>query len=180
MHLYILLNTIRHIILGVIDFFHKPFSKWINQRTFRYLACGGSNQVFYILLYFVSYNYILQQRDIPIYHNLKITSPIAAYIMSFSISFPTGFFLSRNIVFPESNLQGRVQFFRYVMLTIICIILTYLFLKFFDGVCGFYPTPAAALTSIIIAVFSYFSQITYTFKIDKDGNPEEENIIIPD
>jgi len=86
--------------------------------------------------------------------------------MAFSISFPTGFFLSRNIVFPESNLLGRVQFFRYVMLTLACIILTYLFLKFFDEVCGFYPTPAAALTSLIIAVFSYISQSKYTFKID--------------
>lgn len=158
----------RHIILGVIDFFHRPFRRWINERTFRYLACGGSNQVFYILLYYVSYNYVLHQQDIPIHGNFKITSPIAAYIMAFSVSFPTGFILSRNIVFPESNLHGRVQFFRYAMLTFICIILTYLFLKFFDQVCGFYPTPSAALTSVIIAVFSYISQINYTFKIDRE------------
>jgi len=180
LQLYILLNSIRHIILAIIDFFHRPFSRWINQRTFRYLACGGSNQVFYILLYYISYNFVLQQKDIAIYHDVKITSPIAAYIMSFSISFPTGFFLSRNIVFPESNLQGRVQFFRYVVLTVICIILTYLFLKFFDGVCGFYPTPAAALTSVIIAVFSYISQINYTFKIDKDPADNSDEMIIPD
>ena len=176
MQLNILLSQIRHTILGIIDFFHRPFSRWINQRTFRYLACGGSNQVFYIFLYFVSYNYILAHRDIPIYHDIKITSPIAAYILAFSVSFPTGFFLSRNIVFPESNLQGRVQFFRYVVLTVACIILTYLFLKFFDGVCGFYPTPSAALTSLIIAVFSYISQSKYTFKIDS----AEGEAVVPD
>jgi putative flippase GtrA len=172
-----LFTKARHIILAIIDFFHRPFRRWINERTFRYLACGGSNQVFYILLYFVSYNYVLQHRDIPIHGNFKITSPIAAYIIAFGISAPAGFILSRHIVFPESNLHGRVQIFRYAMLMFACNILTYLFLKFFDEVCGFCPnhtTLAAALTSVIIAVFSYLSQINYTFKV------KEAKEVVPD
>lgn len=164
-----MLTAIRHIILGIMDFVHRPFSRWINQRTFRYLACGGFNTVFYIFLYYFSYQHILHHRDIPIYGRFIITSPIAAYIMAFAVSFPTGFTLSRHIVFPESNLQGRVQFVRYAMLTVLFILLNYLFIKIFVELCGFYPTPSAALTSIIIAVLSYISQVKYTFKIEEEA-----------
>ena len=170
-----MLQQVRHIILGIIDFFHRPFRRWINERTFRYLACGGSNQLFYIFLYFISYNYILHQKGIPIYGKFQITAPIAAYLMAFSVSFPMGFILSRHIVFPESDLRGRIQFFRYVVLTLICIVLTYVLLKFFDQVCGFYPTPSAALTSVLIAIFSYMTQSNYTFKVA--GNEADEALI---
>lgn len=181
-----MLNKARHIILATIDFFHRPFRRWINLQTFRYLACGGSNQVFYIFLYFISYNYILHQHNIPLGHHMMLSAPIAAYIIAFSVSFPVGFTLSRHIVFSESNLQGRVQLFRYILLTGTCILLTYLFLKFFVEICHFYPTPSSALTSAIIAVFSYYTQRYFTFKTTAEKLEEilEENLleetILPD
>jgi putative flippase GtrA len=166
-----LLSRGRNIILNIIDFFHQPFSRWIDQRTFRYLACGGSNQILYIFLYFISYNFILAKQDVPLFGNVKITAPIAAYMIAFSISFPIGFVLSKYIVFPESNLQKRVQLFRYILLTGTCIILTYLFIKFFVEFCHFYPTPSSAITSILLAVFSYISQRHFTFKVKESPVP---------
>lgn len=161
-----MLRTTRDIVLNFIDFFHKPFARWIDQKTFRYLACGGSNQVLYIFLYFLSYNYILQKQNIHFHWvHLTISSPIAAYIIAFSVSFPLGFLLSKYIVFPESNLQKRVQAFRYTLLTATCIVLTYIFIKFFVEWCHFYPTFSSAITSIILAVFSYISQRHFTFKV---------------
>ncbi|WP_315822477.1 hypothetical protein [Paraflavitalea speifideaquila] len=44
---------------------------------------------------------------------VTISAKIAAFLIAFAISFPTGYFLNRNIVFPGSTLQGRVQLFRY-------------------------------------------------------------------
>jgi putative flippase GtrA len=159
-----LLTRSRNIILAIIDFFHQPFSRWIDQQTFRYLACGGSNQLLYIFLYFVSFNYIVDKQNVTVF-DWTISSHIAAYIIAFGISFPMGFILSRYIVFPESNLRKRVQLFRYVLLTSTCIVLTYLFLKFFVEWCHFYPTPSSALTSVLLAVFSYVSQRHFTFKV---------------
>ncbi|XZF13704.1 GtrA family protein [Chitinophagaceae bacterium MMS25-I14] len=163
-----MLSVVRNIVLSVIDFFHKPFAKWIDATTFRYLACGGSNQVLYLALYAISYNFVLHKHDTYLL-GLPISARIGAYIIAFSISFPIGFILSRHIVFPESNLHGRVQFFRYGMLTVACMVLTYVFLKFFAW-CHFFPTPAAAITSAIIAVFSYLTQKHFTFKA---GGEEE-------
>lgn len=169
-----MLSAIRHTILGVIDFFHRPFSRWIDAQTFRYLACGGSNTVMDILIYFVSYNYIFAKEPIHIGF-LTITPYIAAFLVSFSISFPLGFILSKYIVFSHSNIQGRIQLFRYAVLVGMCIFLNYIFLKLFIEWCGFYPTPSKVLTTAIVAVFSYISQRNFTFKV----KPAEEEPIIP-
>lgn len=159
-----LLLNVRNIILNVIDFFHQPFARWIDQQTFRYLACGGTNTVLDIFIYFISYNFILGKQDV---HTslVTITAPIAAFIMSFCISFPLGFALSKYVVFTESNLKGRIQLFRYAMLVGMCIVLNYVFLKFFVEWCHFFPTPSKALTTAVVAIFSYISQRNYTFKV---------------
>lgn len=159
-----MLSAIRHIVLGVIDFFHKPFSRWIGKQNFRYLACGGSNTVLDILIYFVSYNYLLEKQPVHI-GGITIASHIFAFLISFSISFPIGFALSKYIVFPESNLKGRVQLFRYAVLVGMCIILNYVFLKMFVEVWNIYPTPSKILTTALVAVFSYISQRKFTFKV---------------
>lgn len=85
--------------------------------------------------------------------------------MSFCINFPTGFALSKYIVFTESNLKGRIQLFRYALLVGVCIVLNYVFIKLFVEICGFYPTPSYILTSVIVAVFSYVSQRNFSFKV---------------
>lgn len=169
-----MLTTVRHIILGIIDFFHKPFSGWINQQNFRYLACGGSNTVVDILIYFISYNYILDQQPVHVGF-LTITPHIAAFIISFGFSFPMGFALSKYIVFPESNLKGRIQLFRYALLVGMCILLNYIFLKIFVEWCGWYPTFSKLVTTAVVAVFSYISQRNFTFKV-KESLVEQPEI----
>jgi putative flippase GtrA len=160
-----LLATTRNIILSVIDFFHPLFSRWIDKQTFRYLACGGSNAILDILVYFISYNFILQKQAVHIGDLMAISPHIAAFMMSFTISFPLGFFLSKYVVFTESNLKGRVQLFRYVLLVGTCIVLNYVFMKFFVEWCHFFPTASRVLTTGLVAIFSYISQRNFTFKV---------------
>lgn len=157
----------RRKVLSFIDFFHPPFQKWIPKQTFRYLACGGSNTLLDIILYFISYNFILQKQPVPI-GSITIAPHIFAFIMSFSVSFPLGFALSKFLVFPESNLKGRIQLFRYAVLVGMCIILNYVFLKLFVEWFHIYPTPSKIITTAIVAVFSYVSQRNFTFKVKPD------------
>lgn len=159
-----MLKTTRDIILVIIDFFHKPFARWIDQTTFRYLACGGSNTLLDILIYFISYNFILMKEPVHVL-GITITPHIAAFMISFTVSFPLGFTLAKYVVFQESNLKGRVQLFRYALLVAMCIMLNYVFLKLFVETIGWYPTPSKVVTTIIVAVFSYISQRNFTFKV---------------
>jgi putative flippase GtrA len=104
----------------------------------------------------------------PLFGNVKITGPIAAYVVAFSISFPIGFILSRYIVFPESNLRGRVQLFRYIVATATFILFNYFFLKIFvEWNTILYPTVGYFVSNLTIAVLSYISQRHYTFKTPK-------------
>jgi putative flippase GtrA len=89
---------------------------------------------------------------------------IAAFLMAFAISFPVGFYLSRNVVFTESNLRGRIQLFRYFLLVVVCICLNYVFIKLFVEQFHIYPTVAKVLTTIIVVTFSYLTQKNYSFK----------------
>lgn len=159
-----LLSATRHIILLIIDTCHKPFSRWINQQTFRYLACGGSNTLLDIFIYFIAYNFILDKTAVQAM-GITITPHIAAFIISFSISFPLGFSLAKYIVFPESNLGGKIQLFRYALLVGMCILLNYVFLKLFVEYFLWFPTPSKIVTTVIVALFSYVSQRNFTFKV---------------
>jgi putative flippase GtrA len=87
-----------------------------------------------------------------------------AFIIAFAISFPTGFFLMRNVVFHDSTLHGRVQLFRYFLLVAVCILMNYIFIKLFVEHFNIYPTIAKILTTFIVVSFSYISQKKFTFK----------------
>jgi putative flippase GtrA len=153
-------------ILATIDFLYIPFRKLMPIQTFRYAACGGGNTLLDIFLYFLSYNFILQKQII--FTPLGAISPhIAAFLMSFAISFPTGYLLNRFIVFPGSILRGRVQLLRYFILVLVCVYLNYIFIKLFVEHFHIFPTVSKMLTTVIVVSFSYFTQKYFTFKTSR-------------
>ena len=141
-------------------------------QTFRYAACGGANTFLDIIVYFISYNYILHKE---VFHLgfIAFKPHIAAFILSFMISFPTGFLLMRHVVFTDSILHRRVQLFRYFLLVVICIILNYVFIKLFVEQFHIYPTIAKILTTGIVVLFSYLTQKNYTFKAQPEVRDSE-------
>lgn len=148
---------------SLIMWFYPPFKRFMPEQTFKYAATGGANTALDIILYFISYNYILHKQilDIGFY---AISPYIAAFMMSFAITFPTGFILAKYISFPGSALRKRIQLFRYGTTVLVCILLNYVFLKIFVENCGFYPTVSKILTTIIVVIVSYVSQKYFTFK----------------
>jgi putative flippase GtrA len=154
-----------------IDYFHPPFRKLMPLQTFRYAACGGANTLLDIVLYYLSYNFLLKKQIL--YTPVGAISPyIAAFLIAFCVSFPTGFYLNRHVVFPGSTLRGRVQLWRYFLLVLVCIVLNYVFIKLFVEQFHIYPTIAKILTTVIVISFSYLTQKYFTFKIDNNGGEE--------
>lgn len=154
----------RKFIHSFIEFFYFDFFKFIPLQTFKYLACGGSTAFLDLFIYFISYNYIFHQQPVPV-GNIFVGAHIAAFVVSFIVSFPYGFFMNKYIVFTTSELKGRVQLFRYGLTVISCIGLNYLFLKLFVEGFAWYPTPSKALTTALVAVYSYFTQQYFSFKV---------------
>ncbi len=154
---------ISHFILSVVDWFYPMFQKLMPKQTYRYAACGGFNTFLDIVLFFIAYNYILDKSTVQL-GNIIVSGHIASFMLSFIVTFPTGFYLSRYVVFQETSVTKREQLGKYFLVVFGCILLNYIFLKIFVDSFGWYPTPSKMLTTVFVVMFSYFSQKNFTFK----------------
>ncbi len=153
-------------ILAFIDFFYPPFRRLMPLQTFRYAVCGGTNVVLDLLLYFLCFHFIFDKQVLDLGF-IAFEPYIAAFLVAFIITFPTGFLMSKYLVWTASNLKGRIQLFRYFLLVMTNLLLNYVFLKLFIEYCYFYPTVAKMLTIIIVVAYSYASQKYFTFREKK-------------
>lgn len=158
----------RSVILHIIDFFYFPFiARWIPRRTFRYLACGGTSTSLDLLVFYMSYHYIVDEQMVHLPF-VTVSGYIAAFIIAFCVSFPVGFMLSKYVVFPESHLRGRIQLIRYFFIVGCCILLNYILLHFFVGIVHLFPTVAKCFATAFVALFSYFTQKYFTFRMKSE------------
>ena len=146
-----------------IDTFYFIFRKFMPLKTYRYAVCGGGNLVFDILLYFVFYHFIFAKQNVDLYF-LVLSPHIASLFFVFPITFTTGFLLNKYITFQDSTLGASVQFFRYLIVGLGAMLLSYICLKLFVDVLGFYPTPSRMLTILITVIYSYLLQSKFSFK----------------
>lgn len=159
---------VRDIILAVIDWFYRPFSRFIPPETFRYAATGGLNLALDIFLYFVFYNFILNKQVVDL-GVIAVSPHIAAFLFVFPITFSTGFLLAKYITFTASTLRGRIQLFRYGISVGGSIILNYVLLKLFVEALHFWPTFSKMLTTVVVVIYSYIIQRHFTFQTGKIG-----------
>ncbi len=149
--------------LPIIDFFYPPFRRLMNLQTFRYAASGGGNTLLGLTLYFISYKYIFYEKEFH-FGFYAFKGHIAALFISFCITFPIGFFMSKYVVFSDSNMKGRIQLFRYFMICLFNLALNYILLKIFVERFHIYPVIAQVLTIAIVVLFSYIAQRNFSFK----------------
>lgn len=154
---------IQKVLLKIIEFVYFPFKNVLPFQLFRYGVAGGINLVFDWVMYFVFYNFVFRHEVVSV-GCLSVSAHIASFVVTFPITFLSGFWLSRYVSFKESELRGGVQLFRYLLVVAACILINYVCLKFFVEVCGIYPTPSKMLTTVITTCFSFLSQKYFTFR----------------
>ncbi|HEY5462011.1 MAG TPA: GtrA family protein [Hanamia sp.] len=153
-------------IINFIEYFYPPFKKMIPLQTFRYAVCGGSNMLLDIFLFYISFNFIFDKQILHLgFISLKPYN--AALCLSFCVTFPLGFLLSKYIVFNSSYLRGRVQLFRYVLIVAINLFLNYSIINIMVQYLHFFPTISKIFATVIIVTFSFLSQKHFTFQIKK-------------
>lgn len=153
-------------ILRLIDIFYPPFRLLMPMQTFRYAVCGGGNMVLDIILYALSYNFLFQKENVNL--GFYTLSPhIAALLVSFAVTFPIGFYLSRYVVWQQMDQKKRVQLFRYLLVVGVCVLLNIGLMKLFVEQMGFYPTPSKIIITVLVTTFSYISQQHFSFKQKK-------------
>jgi putative flippase GtrA len=156
----------------VIDFFYPPFRKYISLQFFRYGVTGAMNLIFDWTLYFLIYQFVLQKQMVHLGF-VTISSHIATFCIKFPIVLFSGFLLQKYVTFTYSELRGRIQLFRYLVVFFINLIINYLGLKLLVDYFEIWPSVSNALVSIITIFISYFSQKHYTFKISAIPGQED-------
>lgn len=154
-----------------IDWFYPPFRKIMPLQTFRYAACGGGNTLLDISLFAVAHDFVFKGQIVqtPV---VTLTPHIAAFLAAFTITFPTGFFLGRYVVFEGASVRKREQLPKYMAVVLGAILLNYFFLKVFIETFGIHAILAKVLTTIVVVSFSYYSQKHFTFKAKPDPGEE--------
>ncbi|HEX4958890.1 MAG TPA: GtrA family protein [Lacibacter sp.] len=158
-----MINSFVSLIHGVLDWFYPPFKRVMPLQTFRYAACGGGNTLLDICLFHISHTYILEEQYLQIPW-ITLSPHIAAFLMSFVVTFPLGFFLNRYVVFEGREVRKREQLPKYMGVVIVAILLNYFFLKVFVETFGMDATLAKVVTTFFVVAFSYYSQKHFTFK----------------
>jgi putative flippase GtrA len=155
-------------VLPLIDLFYPPFRKLMGLQTFRYAAAGGCNTLLGLTVYYISYKYILHEKtlDLGFY---AFTSHAAALFMSFCISFPIGFFLMKYVVFGNSNIKGKVQLIRYLLIYLFSLFINYFLLKLFVEILHIYVMLSQVISTAIVITISYFCQRYFSFKVKSPG-----------
>jgi putative flippase GtrA len=161
-----LAGRLRLSIIVFIDYFHRPFQRFIPVETFRYAATGGFNTILDIFLYFICYNFVLDKHVVN-WGFVAVSPHIAAFLIVFPITFCTGFLFAKFITFTASVVRSRVQLVRYLISVSGSIFLNYVFLKIFVEFVGLWPTLSKIITTCIVVVYSYFAQKFFTFKTSR-------------
>lgn len=150
-------------ILPVIDFFHPAFKKVMPLQTFRYAAAGAGNTVLGMVVYSMGYTYFFEGAVYDLgFYAFKAHS--ASLLLSFAVTFPVGFFLSKYVVFTDSEMKGRIQLFRYLMICLFNLALNYILLKILVEKLFIHALPAQGVTVIAVVLFSYMAQRNFSFK----------------
>lgn len=163
------IHSARDFVLPIIDFFYPPFKKLMNLQTFRYAASGGGNTLLGLAVYYVAFKYIFAEK---VFHFgiSAFKGHTAALILSFLVTFPVGFFMSKYVVFSDSNMKGRIQLFRYLLICLFNLGLNYILLKVLVENFHLYPVIAEVITISVVVIFSYIAQRNFSFR----ATPEEE------
>jgi len=133
------------------------------EQTFRYAACGGANTVLGLVLFKILLVYVFKFQNVDLgFYTLKPHN--AALFISFIVNFIVGFALMKYIVFLDSNLRGRIQFFRYGLAFVFNLALNYFILKVFVEIFGWWPFLSQCITTAIIIIISYLSQKHFSFR----------------
>jgi len=148
----------------IIDFFYPPFRKFCPKEMFFYGITGAINLVFDWVIFFLIFNFILNQQMLNLGF-VTLSSYIATFVFKFPVTLISGFFLQKYVTFSNSiDTKGRVQLLRYFEIVILNIIVYYFGLKFFVETVHLFPSIANVVVSIITSAVGYVGQKFFTFK----------------
>ena len=153
------------IIRAFLDFFYPLVSKIFDKTTYYYAVAGSTNLVLGWVLFWVLDHWAINSKtvELPLFeHPVRSYSVIAAICGVFSFLF--GFLMMRYVVFTESQLKGRVQFFRYGLSALISATVNWTLIKLMVDTFAWNASLCNVFASVVVVTISYFLQRKFSFR----------------
>ena len=141
----------------------------MNLQTFRYAASGGGNTLLGLYHLFYQLQIYFARKSNLILAFMLSKPHVAALFISFCVTFPIGFFMSKYVVFSDSTMKGRIQLFRYFMICLFNLVLNYILLKILVESAHIYPVFAQVLTTSIVIVIQLSGPAAFFFQSQGHG-----------
>lgn len=138
--------------------------KAYQSKLVRYIFSGGTATGIDITSYYFTYNFLLYKNDFQVGTAL-ISAHIAALCVSYTLGLIANFLITKYFVFKESNLRGRDQFARYLIIAVIVFVANYFMMKILVEVVQIWPTVARIIAAGTIALLSYKLHKVFTFRV---------------
>lgn len=159
-------------VTNFIEIFYPPFRRLMPLQTFRYAACGGTNTLIGLAIYYIAFHYFFTRENVDV--GLTVLKPHnAALFLAGICTFFIGFFLNKYVVFTSSYLRGRIQFFRYFLSFFTNLIINYFLLKLFVEMLYMEAFLSQVITTAIIITISYLTQKHFTFRSKINASPDK-------
>jgi len=153
------------ILRAFLDIFYPLVSKLMDKTTYYYAVAGSTNLVLGWLMFALLDLYVFQNKIItlPLFdHPVHSYTVVAGICAVFSFLF--GFTMMRYVVFTESQLKGRVQFFRYGLSALISATVNWIHIKLMVDTFAWNATLCNVFASVVVVTISYFLQRKFSFK----------------
>jgi putative flippase GtrA len=156
-------NKIRKTIFSILDVFYPLFKRFMPLQTYHYAACGGSNTLLSFLIYSFTLNFFIKKQVVDLGF-IALKPHNAALFIAFLVTFPVGFYLSMYVIFQGSYLKRKVQFARYFIVIMGCMLINYIVLQIFVEGFRWNATWAQIPTTAVVILFNYFAQRHFSFR----------------
>jgi len=145
----------------------------LNSKVLRYFFSAGVATCVDVGTYFLCFNFLFDKADIDFQGLFILSAPTASLVISYSAGLLTNFTITKRIVFNESELAVHQQFFRFVLVAMIVLGLTWLFMRWLIRGLSWYPTIARASPALTIGVFSFLVHKSFSFRTPGTSGAEK-------
>jgi putative flippase GtrA len=153
------------IIRAFLDFFYPIVSRIFDKTTYYYAVAGSTNLVLGWVLFWVLDHWVIHSKtvELPLFKHPVHSYTVIAAVCGV-VSFLFGFLMMRYVVFTESQLKGRIQFFRYGLSALISATVNWLLIKLMVDTFTWNASLCNVFASLVVVTISYFLQRKFSFK----------------
>ncbi len=153
------------IIRAFLDFFYPIVSRIFDKTTYYYAVAGSTNLVLGWVLFWVLDHWVIHSKtvELPLFKHPVHSYTVIAAVCGV-VSFLFGFLMMRFVVFTESQLKGRIQFFRYGLSALISATVNWLLIKLMVDTFAWNASLCNVFASLVVVTISYFLQRKFSFK----------------